>query len=98
MTNVNSQSTTDESVARRDLPTRLAPKRFERAGNFSTCVDDLRFSTASGSERVFRKGLIDRASLATARGTDPSAQVEIFPEKDLNQSPRNWFNLPERFE
>jgi len=27
-----------------------------------------------------------------------SRAAEIFPEKDLNQSPRNWFNLPERFE
>jgi len=38
------------------------------AVNFDT---RLRVSAASGSERGFRKGLIDGASLATARGTDP---------------------------
>jgi len=36
------------------------------------------FSTASGSELGFRKGLIDGASLATARGTESGAQVEHF--------------------
>jgi hypothetical protein len=45
---------------------------------FSTRADDLRVSTASGSERGFRKGLIDGASLATARGADASARVEKF--------------------
>jgi hypothetical protein len=48
----------------------------------SGCADDLRFSTASGSERGFRKGFIDGSSLATARGTDPSAPVKFFPMND----------------
>jgi len=39
----------------------------------STRADDLRVSTANCNERSFRKGLIDGASLATARGTDSDA-------------------------
>ncbi|MBO0723959.1 MAG: hypothetical protein J2P52_00040 [Blastocatellia bacterium] len=42
---------------------------------FSLCAGDLRVSTASGSERSFRKGLIDGTPLATARGADLFAQA-----------------------
>src|SRR5262245_36607447 len=58
-------------------------RRAKFRGNYvpvkkiSTCADDLRVSTASGSERSFRKGLIDGATLATARGTDPSPSEKI---------------------
>jgi len=38
----------------------------------STCVDDLRVGPESGSERGYRKGLIDGTSLAAARGADSS--------------------------
>ena len=38
------------------------------------CADDIRVSTASGSERSFQKGLIDGTPLTTARGTDSSTQ------------------------
>src|SRR5262249_37308488 len=37
---------------------------------------NLQVSTASGSERGFRNKLIDGTTLATARGTDSSAQAE----------------------
>jgi hypothetical protein len=49
--------------------------RGSKAYNLPICAGDLRVSTASGSERGFRKGLIDGALLATARGTDPSSKV-----------------------
>src|SRR5215475_2373504 len=39
--------------------------------NFSTRADDLRVSTASGSERGSIDKSFSKASLATARGTDP---------------------------
>jgi len=48
----------------------------------SAFADDLRASTASGSERGFRKGLIDGASLDTARGAGPPVQVKFFPLND----------------
>ena|SRR5215813_9834393 len=60
---------------------------------FSTRADDLRVSTASGSERGFRKGLIDGAPLATARGTDSEAQVEkLGDELHIGSSPNRVFH------
>ncbi|MCI0422261.1 MAG: hypothetical protein L0312_24035, partial [Acidobacteria bacterium] len=44
-----------------------------------TRADDLRISTASGSERGSRERPIDGATLATARGADSSGQVEKAP-------------------
>jgi len=79
---------TSESV-----PRAVASEAFE-------LIDGASLATARGTDTsalATARGT-DTTALATARGTDPSAQVEFFSEKDLNQSPRNWFNLPERFE
>jgi hypothetical protein len=46
--------------------------------NISTRADDLRVSTASGSERGSINKSFSKDSLATARGTDLEAQVDIF--------------------
>jgi hypothetical protein len=85
---VSSSSTTSEAEFKRLMRSAklshlsrdsLTPERI-LTEYFSTCADDLRVSTASGSERRFRKRLIDGISLATARGTDSEAQVEYFFE------------------
>src|SRR5262245_60192930 len=54
------------------------PHLFSLARIFSTCGDYLRVGAAGGSERGFRKGPIDGASLATARGADSSTRVGFF--------------------
>src|SRR5262245_2930274 len=53
-------------------------------------AQSVRVSTASGSERGFRKGRIDGVSLATARGTDPEAQTEISDRRGWIEMSFEW--------
>ena len=67
----------DEMIC--DLEHYLRLRDFMKMGKrCAQAANELRVSTASGSGRGFRRGLIDGASLATARGTDPEAEVELF--------------------
>src|SRR5262245_12552798 len=74
-----------ERAGSKDSPTEKHKETRIFLPAFPTRADDLRVSTASGSERVFRKGIIDGAMLATARGTDPEAQVET-PNRKMQGS------------